>query len=109
MDLKQGNIYSKAAMPADGTELTEILLEHPGFRIERIVSDGQQSPAGFWYEQPGDEWVILLQGKAIVEFEMSEFVVLAKGDYLWIPPLLKHRVKSTSYDPQCIWLAIHSV
>jgi cupin 2 domain-containing protein len=108
MNFRQGNIYSKAVMPADGKELIEILLEHPGFCIERIVSEGQKSPAGFWYEQPGDEWVILLQGTAIIEFENSESVSLVQGEYLWIKTMERHRVKSTSVDPKCIWLAIHS-
>jgi cupin 2 domain-containing protein len=28
------------------------LLSRPGLRIERIVSTGQASPAGFWDDQP---------------------------------------------------------
>ncbi|MFZ4707863.1 MAG: cupin domain-containing protein [Bacteroidales bacterium] len=108
MDFKRGNIFTKALMPADGTELTEIILDQNRFRIERIVSDGQSTPDGFWYDQPGDEWVILLQGDAVVEFEESGDISLSKGDYLWIPPHVRHRVKFTSNKPQCIWLACHS-
>ena len=43
-------------------ERVEILVEHPGLRIERIVSTGQASPPGFWYQQPEHEFVLLLQG-----------------------------------------------
>ena len=42
----------------DGERFDE-LLRRPGCRIERIVSHGQASPPGFWYEQAWDEWVLL--------------------------------------------------
>jgi cupin 2 domain-containing protein len=108
MDYKRGNIFNEPVMPSDGTELTEILLDSIRFRLERLVSDGQQTPEGFWYDQPGDEWVILLQGDAVVELEGSGMVSLSKGDYLWIPSHVRHRVTFTSSEPQCIWLALHS-
>ena len=40
------------------------LLAAPGVRVERIVSFGQASPPGFWYDQDESEWVILLAGSA---------------------------------------------
>jgi cupin 2 domain-containing protein len=108
MDHKRGNIFNKASMPADGAELSEMLLDTDCFKIERILSDGQITPDGFWYDQPGDEWVILLQGEAVVEFEEIGKTTLAKGDYLWIQAHARHRVTYTSNAPQCIWLAVHS-
>ena len=38
-------------------------------RIERIVSTGQSSPPGFWYDQADDEFVVLLSGSARLRFE----------------------------------------
>jgi cupin 2 domain-containing protein len=109
MDFRRGNIFSKVVMPEEGAELTEILFDNTRFRVERIVSEGQVTPEGFWYNQPGDEWVVLLQGDAIIEFEGSgKSISLSKGDYLLIPAHAKHRVTFTSTVPQCIWLAIHS-
>ena len=32
-------------------EIIDTLLTAPGVRIERIVSFGQTSPEGFWYDQ----------------------------------------------------------
>ena len=29
--------------------------------IERIISTGQASPEGFWYDQDFDEWVVVLR------------------------------------------------
>jgi cupin 2 domain-containing protein len=108
MEYKHGNIFNKASMPADGAEHSEILLDTTGFKIERILSEGQITQEGYWYDQPGDEWVILIQGDAVVEFEETGKRVLSKGDYLWIPAHARHRVTYTSNDPQCIWLAVHS-
>jgi len=72
-------------------------------KIERILSYGQSSPVGFWYDQERYEFVVLLKGEASLEFEDGE-VKLCEGDYLVIPPHLKHRVSFTSKP--AVWLAI---
>lgn len=36
-------------------ELTTVLQEANGVRIERIVSTGHRSPEGLWYDQPEHE------------------------------------------------------
>ncbi len=79
------------------------LFKHKSIRIERVVSTGQIS--SFWYEQSEDEFVLLLDGEAILEFEDSE-VVLNIGDYIFIPALKKHKVKFTKKDNYTIWLCI---
>ncbi|MFE4108110.1 cupin domain-containing protein [Almyronema epifaneia] len=76
--------------------------------IERIVSSGQQTPAGQWYDQPQAEWVVLLQGQAVVTYEDGDRYTLNPGDYLLIPAHCRHRVDYTSQQPPCIWLAIHA-
>ena len=76
-------------------------------RIERIVSRGQASPAGFWYDQDQDEWVALLQGKACLKWDDGSQSELVEGDWVLIPARRKHRVEWTSCDPPCIWLAVH--
>ena len=40
------------------------LAERPGAVVERIVSTGQASPEGFWYDQDWTEWVVVLAGEA---------------------------------------------
>ena len=57
------NIFHGVKARLDEEEITE-LLSRPGIRIERIVSTGQASPPDFWYDQPNDEWVIVLTGSA---------------------------------------------
>ncbi|MFN7805205.1 MAG: hypothetical protein ACK5TO_14385 [Planctomycetaceae bacterium] len=46
----------------EGAERFETLLTAAGARIERIVSWGQYSTEGFWYDQAWDEWVRVVQG-----------------------------------------------
>lgn len=88
-------------------ELFTLLLENKNVRIERIVSQGQRTPAGEWYEQIQNEWVIVLQGQAVIEYENTEPHNLNVGDYLFIPAGTRHRVLWTSHAEQTIWLAIH--
>jgi cupin 2 domain-containing protein len=88
-------------------ECCETLLERPGARIERIVSTGQATPPGEWYDQGGDEWVALLSGRATLSFERGGRLELAPGDWLLIPAHARHRVEATSTDPPCVWLAVH--
>lgn len=92
--------------PLPSAESTEILLLRPGLRVERIVSTGQSSPPGFWYEQSEGEWVALLQGSATLGWEDGSETELSSGDWEWIPAGRKHRVARTSQDPPCIWLAL---
>ncbi|HOD43146.1 MAG TPA: hypothetical protein PKL57_21545, partial [Candidatus Wallbacteria bacterium] len=48
-------------------------------RIERILSAGQASPEGFWYDQPENEWVLLVQGEARLAFDDGSSLVLKAG------------------------------
>ncbi len=89
-------------------ELLSIVHCGRGVRIERIVSQGQSSPEGFWYDQDEDEWVIVLEGNAAVEFEGdAQPAELERGSYLHIPAHVRHRVARTDPDRKTFWLAIH--
>ncbi|MCX6924564.1 MAG: cupin domain-containing protein [Verrucomicrobia bacterium] len=93
--------------PLPAEEHLEDLLRTPMLRVERIISTGQVTPPGQWYDQGCDEWVLLLQGQATLEFEAGGFQNLRAGDYLLIPAHRRHRVTFTSQAPPCLWLAIH--
>lgn len=86
-------------------ELTTVLQEGHGVRIERIVSTGHKSPEGFWYDQSENEWVMLLTGAAKLQFE-HQVVELLPGDSINIPAHVKHRVEWTSPDEPTVWLAV---
>src|SRR5918912_784011 len=67
-DPRAGNLFTGVGSPAAEEEITE-LLRTPGLRIERIVSTGQASPPGFWYDQDRAEWVLVVSGAAGLLFE----------------------------------------
>ena len=95
-----------AHLPALGSdELSTILEQSPHLRIERIVSQGQASPGGFWYDQDQHEWVIVLAGAARIQFE-DGIIDLKVGDFVNIVAHRKHRVDWTTPDEPTVWLAI---
>ena len=97
----------KDAYPSlEEPELFDTLAAGAGsIRVERIVSNGQVTPEGEWYDQDLDEWVVVLEGEARLHYMDGEEVGLKKGDSLFLPKRRKHREDYTSY--QCIWLAIN--
>jgi len=93
---------------AAADEQFDSLLARPGIRILRIVSNGQVTPEGEWYDQAGDEWVIVLRGRAgvLIEGEAAPRE-RGPGEYLFLPAHCRHRVAWTSTDEPTVWLAIH--
>ena len=88
-------------------ELVHVLAAGNGTRIERIVSKGHCSPPDFWYDQPENEWVLLLQGQALLRFEQPDRTLqLETGNYVNILAHEKHRVEWTTSDTETIWLAV---
>lgn len=81
------------------------LLEGKTFRLEHIVSHGECSPPGFWYDQDEEEWVTLLRGEATLAYADGALQSLRPGDAVLIPAHRKHRVESVSSD--AVWLALH--
>jgi cupin 2 domain-containing protein len=104
---RDGNLFTDAASHAADEQVT-VLLAAPNVRIEHIVSTGQASPPGFWYDQDWSEWVIVLAGSAglLVEGE-AEPRHLKPGDHLHFPAHKRHRIEWT--DPACatVWLAVY--
>ncbi len=89
-------------------EMSEALLDTQQFRLERILSAGQRTPPGQWYDQNTSEWVILLSGEAGVLFEGEvEACVMRPGDYVHIPAHKRHRVEWTDAKQKTVWLALH--
>lgn len=81
------------------------LIKSDNIKIEKIVSNGQSSSVNFWYEQEKNEFVLILKGNAIIEYEHSD-IELKEGDYINIKAFTKHRVKYTNKDEPTIWLAV---
>ncbi len=97
-------------IPADlPEELIEVIASTKNVRIERIVSHGHTSPEDFWYDQDQNEFVLLLKGKAELEFsDPDKVIVLNEGDSLIIPAHQRHRVCWTNPEIATIWLVVYS-
>ncbi|UPY34924.1 cupin domain-containing protein [Sediminicoccus sp. KRV36] len=104
--MKRGSLLDGTTAPPGGEQF-DALLQSPGLRIERIASTGAASPPGFWYDQPEDEFVLLMAGAAVLRIEGEEPIRLAPGDWVALPAHCRHRVDWTSTEPPAIWLAIH--
>ena len=90
----------------ESAEFFETLFRASGaVRVERIVSHGQTTPEGEWYDQEEDEWVAVLEGEARLRYEDGAEVLLRRGEHLFLPRHCRHRVVYTSCP--CLWLAIH--
>lgn len=98
-------VYSLFVDPGSQSEeiFTEI-AKGKSFRLEHIASHGRHSAEGSWYEQDRPEWVALIKGRSVLEFEEGS-VELTAGDSLLIPAHLRHRVASASAD--ATWVALH--
>ena len=106
IDLRRGTLL--AALPErQSEEHVDLLVEKSGVRIERIVSTGQASPPGFWYDQADDEFVVLLTGAARLRFDGDVTIDMRPGDWIEIPAHVRHSVESTQADPPTVWLAVH--
>jgi cupin 2 domain-containing protein len=106
--VKMGNLRERLPAEAQTGELVDILLESPALRVERIVSMGQATPDGEWFDQPQDEFVLLVTGAANLRIEgEAEDRTLAEGDWVLLPAHCRHRVTWTQAAPPTVWLAIH--
>ena len=102
------NIFADLPVEA-GSEHFEKLLECADFTLERIVSYGQATADGEWYDQDHGEWVLLLKGTAGLLIEGEDGVCeLLPGDYLYLPAHQRHRVEWTLAEGATVWLALHS-
>ena len=94
------NLY-EYSIPNSG-EVFDTLFEGKRVKIVRIISSDDIEIVE--YIQDEDEWVVLLEGKAVIEIE-GEQKTLKKGDTLFIPSKTPHKVLSTSKG--ALWLAVH--
>lgn len=98
------NFFEITELPREN-EIIDEILDGKNVRIERIVSAGHVSPEGFWYDQDENEWVILMQGEAVVMLENGP-VEMRPGTSIFIEAHRKHYVSYTSAEPPCIWLCV---
>jgi cupin 2 domain-containing protein len=105
--IKTGNLRRDLPARQLTDELVEMLVYRAGLRIERIVSTGQTTPEGQWYDQETDEWVLLVEGatRLHIEGERGDRE-LCEGDWILLPAHCRHRVTWTRAEPPTVWLAV---
>lgn len=103
--MSSANLYTPLP-DARREEVFTDLLTYNGLKIERIVSQGQNTQDGEWYDQHQHEWVLLLQGAARLEFADGTEISLGPGDHMNIPAHCRHRVSWTTPEQPTIWLAV---
>jgi cupin 2 domain-containing protein len=102
-----GNVFSGLSREIPD-ELFEELAATEACTIERIISRGHSTPEGQWYDQERNEWVIVLKGRALLQFADSDQLVrMEEGDYINIPAHKRHRVAWTDPEEDTVWLAFH--
>lgn len=105
--LTMDNLFSELPPSSEAEAFLE-LLSKPGFEIQRIVSYGDASSPGFWYDPPNGEWILLLRGEARIRFEdEAEPLAMKPGDYVDIAPHRRHRIDWTDPSVPTVWLAVH--
>ena len=87
--------------PQHGETITT-LIEHKNVKINRIVSSDTIDPMEYLQEE--DEWILLLQGEAILSINDKE-IHLTEGDTYFIPSKTPHRVIKT--EQNTLWLTVH--
>lgn len=103
----QNNLFKTDHLSPGSQEVIETVLSSGDLKIERIVTLEPYSEPGEWYDQEMDEWVLLIQGSATLEFQNKKKVKLIAGDYIFIPSHKAHRISQSDPFEKCIWLAIH--
>jgi cupin 2 domain-containing protein len=103
-----GSLFSDLPDGPLVAERLDELVRTGGVRIERIVSTGQATPPGEWFDQAWDEWVVLLSGGAglLLEGEAAPRE-LSPGDWVFLPAHQRHRVEWTTAPEPTVWLAVH--
>jgi cupin 2 domain-containing protein len=107
-DVTSGNLRGGFPSPPRESEIVDVLLDRPDVRVECIVSTGQTTPEGEWYDQETDEWVLVLAGAARLRIEGEDKDrELGEGDWIFLPARCRHRVTWTRHETDTVWLAIH--
>ena len=101
--LVRGRLPSAGDPPQFG-ERSEEIARVDGTVIEHIVSGELAEPVD--YDQAHDEWVVVLEGAAVLEVH-GERLDLGPGEWILLPAHLQHRLVQTLAGTR--WLALHGV
>jgi len=98
--VRYGRLHDDDEMPSEG-ERTILLATGRGFAVEQILTGRLGAPVE--YVQDHDEWVVVVDGAAVLEIEGAEHA-LTRGDWILLPAALPHRLVRA--EPGTSWLAV---
>ncbi len=96
----RGRLRAGTAAPADGEE-TFSLGSVDGARIEQILSSRLDAPVDYLAEV--DEWVVVLEGRAVLEVGGTS-LTLGPGEWVLLPARVPHRLVDTEAGTS--WLTV---
>ena len=97
---RRGRLRTGRSAPADGEE-TVLLGAVDGIRIEQILSGRIDAPVDYLADV--DEWVVVLEGRAVLEVAGAS-LTLGPGDWVLLPARVPHRLVET--DAGTNWLTV---
>ncbi|HET6793733.1 MAG TPA: cupin domain-containing protein [Acidimicrobiales bacterium] len=98
---RRGRLAPGSSAPDSG-EQTYPLAELGPVRVEQILSGRLAGPTD--YRQDHDEWVVLLEGGAVLEVA-GRRLEMGAGDWVLLPSGAPHTLVSAT--PGSSWLAVH--
>ncbi|HVM64604.1 MAG TPA: cupin domain-containing protein [Acidimicrobiales bacterium] len=90
-EFHRGTLLGPADAPARG-ERSQPVARLGGVVVEHVVSGALAAPAD--YDQPFDEWAVVLEGGAVLEVDGSR-LDLGPGSWVLLPAHLPHRLVET--------------
>jgi cupin 2 domain-containing protein len=85
----------------------ETLAETRSIKIDRITARGQVSPPGDFAPEPSNEFILLLKGQLILEYEGDDHkVTLEPGDFAHKGTDQRTRADYTSEEEETVWVKI---
>ncbi len=93
---------SPSTRAPDLGENSEELIRLRNVVVEHILSGALSAPVD--YNQSHDEWVLVLEGAAVLEVG-DDRLDLSRGDWVLLPANVAHRLIESR--PGTSWLAVH--
>lgn len=88
-------------------ELATTVTESRKIKVERVVTHGQVSPAGAFCPQEGNDYLLLLKGGLVLEYQATQAkVTLKPGDHIVTKPQDSNRVDWVAPNQETLWLKI---
>ncbi len=87
----------------------ETLFESSDVKIEKVTANGQITPAGDFPDEPSAEFIVLLKGELVLEYQdETETVHLKPGDHAIAGPDQRTRAEFTSEEEETVWIKVSS-